>query len=242
MNTKLPIKISPCPILEAIVELRFDSEFEAGAVFGVIYQKVKDEYSHIDKLPILQLPENMRLSDLNLLHLPWYKLTKDNISLNIGPKIFSVSCAKEYIGWEQFALIVKEGFNIVLETGIVKNLTRLGMRYINFFEANIFDNTIVQISKNGESFPSIEKLLKVKVPYDQGCSTLLITNNAQIIDKETKEPKTGSIIDIDVVFEKGLEMFQGNMHDILEETHKEEKKRFFDLLKPEYLTTLNPEY
>lgn len=62
-----PKKISPCPIVEASVEIRFTSEVLPDAIFGIIYQAFKDEFSSKpEKLPILQLPEQIRSMDRNL--------------------------------------------------------------------------------------------------------------------------------------------------------------------------------
>ena len=37
LTIRLPEKINPCPILEAIVEIRFDSKVPHEAIFGIIY-------------------------------------------------------------------------------------------------------------------------------------------------------------------------------------------------------------
>ena len=52
----------------------------------------------------------------------------------------------------------------------------------------------------------------------------------------------GSVIDIETVLENNIDDFFGQMKELVEEGHVEEKKLFFSLLKPEYLETLNPEY
>jgi len=57
---KIPKKIDPCPIVEAIVEIRFDSNLPGDAIFGVIYNQFKEDYPKFTKLPILQLPEAIR--------------------------------------------------------------------------------------------------------------------------------------------------------------------------------------
>ena len=53
---KLPIKISPCPIIEAAVELKFSSDLPKGAVFGVLYNSLKDRFGNVEQLPTSMLP------------------------------------------------------------------------------------------------------------------------------------------------------------------------------------------
>ena len=41
---QIPKKITPCPILEAIVEIRFEPEEPDDAIFGIIYNKFKKRF------------------------------------------------------------------------------------------------------------------------------------------------------------------------------------------------------
>ncbi|MFH2124995.1 MAG: TIGR04255 family protein, partial [Pseudomonadota bacterium] len=67
MNSTLPKKITPCPLLEAVSEIRFSSKIEGAAVFGMLYEKLKSDYpGDVKKLPILQLPEQVRASEPSL--------------------------------------------------------------------------------------------------------------------------------------------------------------------------------
>lgn len=50
---ELPKKIDPCPIVDAIIEIRFSTNIHPSAVFGVIYNEFKDKYPTVEKLPIL---------------------------------------------------------------------------------------------------------------------------------------------------------------------------------------------
>jgi uncharacterized protein (TIGR04255 family) len=68
---QLPKKISPCPITEAIVELRFESDIPNDAVFGIVYQDFKTDYPVLEDLPILQLPESIRKQDKALHYKPY---------------------------------------------------------------------------------------------------------------------------------------------------------------------------
>ncbi len=62
---KLPIKIFPCPIIEATIELKFSSNLPKGAVFGLIYQVVKDKFAKVERLPTAMLPTEIIENDPN---------------------------------------------------------------------------------------------------------------------------------------------------------------------------------
>ncbi len=236
---KLPRKISPCPIAEAVVEIRFDSATEADAIFGILYQQVKDKYPNpVEKLPILQLPEEFRSQDANLKRQPYYKLSRDNLSLSIGPKVFSISCYKDYIGWEEFSKVIEETFGIIDTLNIVTQVERFGLRYVNFFEEmDIFDNIVVQITKNDQPMDCDGKYIRVKNRVDQITSTIQIANKAKLRDRSD----IGSIIDIDVSVKEPVTFFE-NRTQLIENCHELEKKSFFELLTKNFLETLNPEY
>ena len=49
---KLPKKITPCPILEAVVELRFDPSVEEGVVTGLVFSQMKGKFPKLERLPL----------------------------------------------------------------------------------------------------------------------------------------------------------------------------------------------
>ncbi len=237
----LPKKISPCPIVEAIVELRFSSEVLPDAIFGIIYQAFKDEFSgRVQNLPILQLPESIRSMDPALKYQPHYKLIADNLILQVGPRVVSLSNVKDYIGWETFSPRIKETFSKLEKLKIIKSVEKLGIRYINFFKLDIFDNINLRIVMNDNPLKAMQTTLKTEIQEDNFINILQIANKAKV----TLQNKaiTGSALDIDTVSTDIGETFFGEMENLLEKGHNIEKKLFFSLLKKEFLRTLNPEY
>ena len=99
----LPKKIAPCPIVEAILEIRFNSSLPEDAIFGVLYNQFKDEYPKFEQLPILQLPAAVRSQDPNLRYSQHYKTMQDHFVLQVGPRSFSISNVETYVGWETFS-------------------------------------------------------------------------------------------------------------------------------------------
>ena len=139
-KVKLPKKIEPCPILEAVIELRFSTSFPHDAIFGIIYKEFKDLYPKVEPLPILQLPEIVRREDKNLLYKPYYKLhSRDSYILQVGARMISLVRLAPYSGWREFSERFRYIAKKVDELKIIDSYVRIGIRYINEFEGNIFD-------------------------------------------------------------------------------------------------------
>jgi uncharacterized protein (TIGR04255 family) len=238
---RLPKRIDPCPIAEAIVEIRFDSQIEPDAIFGIVYKAFSQKYAKIDKLPILEIPESIRSNDPDFKYKPYYKMMNEGFILQVGPDVISLSNHKSYVGWELFSEKIKEAFTETENLSIVKKVNRLGIRYINFFETiDIFENINLKINMNNDPLKSKQTFIRTQIASEKFINTLQIANKANI--STSNGIRIGSIIDIDTFISKENENFFNKMDGLLEEGHLEEKKLFFSLLSPEFLNKYNPEY
>lgn len=237
---KIPQKINPCPIIEAIVEIRFESNVPPDAVFGVIYNEFKEEYTKVEKLPILQLPEVLRTKDPNLQYQPYYKLIHENYLLQIGPNVLSIVNVNDYVGWSTFSSKINDTFLKVDKIGFISKANRLGIRYINFFEIDIYENINLKLFLSGNPFVSEQITFRSTFRTGNFLTNLQILNNGNIKVKNVQ--KSGSIIDIDTYIQDGKNNIFDNLVELLEEGHIEEKKLFFKLLKDNFLKKFNPEY
>ena len=234
----LPKKINPCPILESIIELRFSTSFPHDAIFGIIYKEFKDIYPHWEPLPILQLPEMVRREDQNFLYKPYYKLySKDNYLLQVGAKMISLIRLAPYSGWNGFSKRFREILDKVNKLKIIDSYIRIGIRYVNEFDGNIFDK--INLSINIKKYPlgNFSTFVQSEIPTGKFISLLRVSNKAEIVKPSGKMEK--SIIDIDS-FNQNPE---GDIWELIEEGHLEEKRLFFSLLKEEFIREeFNPKY
>jgi uncharacterized protein (TIGR04255 family) len=238
---KIPKKITPCPIAEAIFEIRFDTEMPGDAIFGTFYNEFKDEFTDFEKLPILQLPEAIRSRDQNLIYSPHYKLKKDNFLIQIGPKVFSLVNLKDYSGWDTFSQKILVTFGKIYETGAVIKISRAGLRYVNIFEnLDIYDKLNLKLMLGEKPFEASNFDLTTEVRTEKCVSRVKIANNATIGIEE--KVRKGSVIDIDVVYKNNEDNVFENLGNVIEISHVDEKNLFFSLLDAEYIKALNPEY
>ncbi|MDT8394563.1 MAG: TIGR04255 family protein [Bacteroidales bacterium] len=235
---KLPKVLSPCPIIDAIIEVRFHSNINGNAVFGIVYNLLKDEFSNVQNLPITQIPEPIRLNDPDLKYKPYHRIKNDDYVLQIGPNVVSFSSYPTYVGWENFRKKAVYVLKRVEKAGVVDKVIRLGFRYINFFELDIFNKLKLKIDFEGMNLISKHTVFQTIMSEDNINRKLLIDNAAKYNNKK------GSIIDIDISTEekdKFVDFFK-NLNVNLKDVHDIEKQLFFNLLDEDYLKEFNPQY
>ena len=92
MDRLLPIRIEACPLIDALIEFRFEAAITKSAVFGIIYNLIKEEYrGNVINLPILQIPEQIREVDPNLKFKPLYRIENERFVIQIGYDVLSIS-------------------------------------------------------------------------------------------------------------------------------------------------------
>jgi len=238
-TVKLPKKINPCPILECVVEFRFESPFPHDAIFGIMYNEFKSEYPNLQELPILQLPEIVRRQDPALRYKPYYKLSSSDkkFLFQVGGRVFSLINLSPYDGWTAFSAKIKDMIERVKKISVVDKYTRAGIRYINGFDFNILEKVNLSISLSKDHLIGLDSTIRMSVPSGEFTSTLQVINNAEV--KRADASIKGSLIDIDTYIDNPKD----DMVKIVEQGHLEEKKLFFTLLKNEFVQKeLNPEY
>ena len=233
---KLPKTINPCPIIDALLEIRFSTKIHPNAVFGLIYNVLKDDFTKVENLPILQLPDVVRATDPNLKFKPQYKISNSNFVVQIGTDVLSISSFPRYVGWDDFSKMIFSVIEKVEEIKIINNVNRLGIRYINFFQNNVFDVINLRTCINEETINYKNTVVRTEIEHEDFISTLQIANNA--LNKD----QFGSVIDIDTYKVTGLERFFTEKEEIIISGHNKEKELFFSLLNEKFLSSLNPEY
>lgn len=238
---KIPKKIFPCPIAEAIAEIRFQPKCPRDAVFGIAYAKLGSSFKKTEPLAILQLPEQIRNKDASLKFKPHHKLIGDSgrPSIQIGPAVISLTSSSPYLGWTEFSKEIKS----VLEqlTEIIDKPLRLATRYVNFFEYNIYQKINLRILDGESEFKNDNILVKTIIADDPFVSHLTIANNATW-KVEPAQSKSGSVIDIDT-FTESPSGLQEIISAQLDDCHAAEKRIFFGLIKNEVIDAeMHPEY
>jgi uncharacterized protein (TIGR04255 family) len=237
---RLPIRIEPCPIVEAVLELRFVTEEPWTTIPGLLSARVRDRYRAQRDLPLAKLPEDFRRQDSGLTYQPLMQFGSGTFTLQLGPRALSlVSKANEYPGWkameEEMAWLLAQ----VEAAGFLSEPERLSARYVDFFPGDVFQHLILRPMIGDAPFESKE--LSISTVLREGAMTarLALANSAMI--GTGSEAKRGSILDVDAWI-GALDFTMETAMDRLNDLHLLTKQTFFGLLKPEFLATLNPSY
>lgn len=239
---KLPKQINPCPINQAVVEIRFNSSLPPDAVFGVVYNKLKGSYKSAEQLPILQIPEVVRNNDPNLLYQPHYKLIKEHYALQVGPKVISLAITEQkYTTWESYYEEIQNVFEKIKDIDFISNVLRVGLRYVNFFANDIWEKINISVKVVENQIVDEEIFVRTVLARDE-YKVLLQAGNQLNLEKENQIVGRLSVIDIDTFIQGDSIKFFENISVMLEKGHNIEKEIFFGLLKEDFLESLNPEY
>lgn len=240
MHRPLPKKISPCPINEAILEIRFQPNILGDAVFGLVYNEFKKDYPAISKQPVLQIPEQMRITDPGLMHLPEYHLESGPFKLLVGQRIFAIVVTGSYCGWKEFSSRIEDALDRIGNLGLVERVSRLGLRYINVFDFNIFHQSTLSLELGGTPLDTKSSRIVAQIPAGEFEHTLTMVHGMAVRSGESIIGD--SAIDIDTSRSTGLAEFFDGRGAMIEEAHKMEKELFFRLITDDYMNTLSPEY
>lgn len=237
---KLPIKISPCPIIESNIEIRFIPNFPADAVIGIIYNLLSGKYKcNLLQRPIMQLPAEVRAKDPQLKYQPTHTIQNPQFLVHVGPYVTIIQIPNlDYPGWNKFRMIINDVVLLLKGINLIQQIELIGLKYLNFFKFDIFD----QINLCIEGLPQKGKstVFRTELENDKFTNVLQISNGVHV--KNSRFNDDGSLVDIMTVVLARHGLTLENILTHIDEARKGEKELFFSLLKKEFLTTLSPEY
>lgn len=238
---RLPIRIEPCPIVEAIFEARFVSPQPWATMPGLLFAQIREKYPEQKTLPVAQLPEELRRQDPALIHLPLIQFISERFLVQLGPRVVSlVTKPNAYPEWSAIQQELAWLLERLQAAGFIGETERLSTRYIDFFGGDVF--TVLRLGLQINDLPLRGLQTDLTTVLRRGALTirLNVTNGAIVATKDG--PKPGSVLDVDAwfgpmevdLFENGLARF-GEAHQVI-------KGLFFGLITPELLATLHPVY
>lgn len=233
----LPVKITPCPIIDVTFGINFESNIPSGAIFGILFNEFKNKYPNYEELPILQIPEALRKSDNNLKYQAHYRLSNEIYNLFIGSNTLSISNPKNYVGWDDFSKEVFNVINVIKKLDLIKSISRFGLRYVDFFpNINILDKIKNKVIIEN----SIETHITSIIKDENFAQILKMMSNIKLTQNGSEY--FGSVIDIDTYKNECESDILINFTEVINLAHLTEKKLFFSLLSEQFLKSLSPEY
>jgi uncharacterized protein (TIGR04255 family) len=239
---RLPRKITPCPIVEAVMEIRFVPNRPWEHFPGLISEKFGSKFKGEEDTGVSQIPLVIRERDPRLTYLPFRRLIGEKYLLQFGPSIISLATKRNaYPGWDSFWGEMSELLNGLREMDIIRETNRLGLRYVNFFPFDIFEQLSLSINVGDTIIRNPETGFN-SIFYHDGFRHLVQINNASLVMLSEDKPSFGSILDIDTTVAANSTEAFSQAAELFKRAHLSEKSMFFGLLNPDYLAKLSPEY
>lgn len=248
---RLPIKLAKEPLLDVVFECRFLSDSESSVTHilpSLFITKSKYKLAKILKLSNSDIPEEVRNKDLNLRYLPLVKVELENYDYFIGDNSYSISCKLPYKGWKHFKEEILSSLEALEESGVTKYVESYHMKYVDFLKAESIEEQfkLVDVSVKIKQVELYNEAYNLAIRRDKpSCTNIIkVILGAEAIIDGNEHHVRGIAIDIDTIkkVECNLENMKSEIDESLELMHKEGKKEFFNLLKSETLSNLEPLY
>ncbi len=228
-----PKEISPCPIIDAICEIRFETEMSALQIYAWMYNSFKESMPDTQALPITNIPEDLRYKDPEFYFIPQYRFSNEDFVVQTGAKSIHISSFPNYCGWDKYSEKIIEVFNKCSSDRIIKSINRISLRYVNLFkDTDIF--SISNFSFESSLKNTKNKTVNIQTSFETENSNCLV----KILNNAISNNVKGSIFDISVsTLEKEIEFT--NFKTRLDKLHNTEKSIFYDSLKPTYVEEIS---
>lgn len=229
---KMPDKLKMGLVWESVFEVRFDTSSDWALLPGQVFQLVKERYPKLNRLGLSSLPENLRKQNPDLNLKPHLEMLGETFVLRLGPQVISLSTQPgvPYPGWARIEAELDWLFASDRLSTVTERITRVGVRYINFFEGkNPFEVLQTQLTLQERSLEASEVTLVFLLRSENFKIRFVVDNTAEVNSRQ------GGVFDIDAF----LDLPDGsNCLEFFRTGHAVVKRHFFSLLRDEYLSTI----
>lgn len=248
VSIKLPKRLNKEPLIDAIFEMRFSSDFPTSDIIpGFLFSKLEGKKS-IVSLPAAQLPKAIREANSNLKFSPTVKLDWEGFSVSIGDHNVLIGCKLPYPGWVNFKSAIVKILDYLKEVNVVQSVNRYSIKYLDLIQntsiARQIDCLNIDVEISCYELKQEAFQLRMEIPEDGFINVVQLISSTKV-NFPDGSAKEGIIIDVDTIFnldDLSLEKTIKNISEKLEKMHAINKKIFFNCLKPETLESLEPIY
>jgi uncharacterized protein (TIGR04255 family) len=234
---RLPTKLNKEPLVDAVFEIRFSSSTPASSVLpGFFFAKLEATEWLVDRLPVSELPSQMRSLDPILRYQPMMRIHWGDFLILMGDTMLGVASKIPYSGWPKF------------RDRIVKAVERYSLKYDDIIEAGNLAERIQMINMDirigSHTVKEEQFTVRLEIPHNNFINIVQIASaaTAKLIDGHVRN---GILVDTDTILNhqtSDLRKFLDELPSRLDAIHTENKMMFFECLKPETIASLEPVY
>lgn len=243
MVSRIPLKLTADPIIDAVIELRVETSLSLSDVLpGVLLQKLGDsEDIKIERLPHADIPKQVRERDINLQYLPLVRVVAKNFIILMGDNVLAIACRMPYLGGSAFKNKAIELIKAMLDLQIVTKIKRVSIKYVDFIEgssnAELAEYINLKLDVGDDSDAHSKMPFSIRLENRQEDKIIQLTQMSMPIEVKlnfkNNESFLGLIVENDTIKELedvSLECFKDNLLSILDDIHFQNKKSFFSFL------------
>jgi uncharacterized protein (TIGR04255 family) len=235
---KLPTEITPNPLILTPIEIRFVPKNTNINLISELFPIFSKDLPMLDNLN--QIPKEIREKNPQLMFQPDFRLRNEKYSISFGNNILLIEILGDYPLWKNYFSFIKDQVNKFLEIGILQNIIRIGVRYGSIFQNNEINQVLQYLPKI--SVPGYsEKISHSKFDLIKGEINLHLQVAENAILEKPGKTLVGVYVDIDASYLLPVDS-NDKIITIIDQLHTAEKELFYQILKPEFLVTLNPKY
>ena len=237
---RLPKKISPDSLVDAIIEVKYEANRPFEVLLGIFFEALDETYFYTNRPIKPAAPGTFIAGTISLFY-------NDKISIQVFPGALAFSSLNKYIGWEDYYPAIEKALNTLHSTGNIAKFTRVGIRYITeYVNKDLKDSIKFEFSFGWPEISSLLTTFRTEFMYSESKVILTLHNKLPVLKQlavnAQPEIVLTSIIDIDVIKEPLSIEKLTEIHEVINNGHQKVKEVFFGMLREDFLKTLNPEY
>jgi len=240
---RLPERLERPPLVEAILELRFESSRAAigDLLPGLLYAKLSRHFDRVEPLPLAAIPRQMRQPNPDLWYRPHVRLLGDGQSLLLGDRVLSISREPPYAGWAGFRSLCQETLEALRETELLESLERYSFKCQNLLEHEgkhplaVIDGDL----RLGPHTLSADGL-RVRAEIHHAGFVSIVDLASAVTVESSGGKRSGLLVSVDTLRPTTSEEFWPAVSAHIDNAHDVLKAIFFSLLTPDYVRSLGP--
>ncbi len=240
----LPVKLKTDAIVEAILEVRFQTAMIPEIFFGRLADYGPWKRYTQRRMPFYDVPASIRQADANLRYAPVFELVNfdEHRVLRVGAQVLSYHCLQPYVGWQKFRSELDQVVAAVFQTVKDLKVERLGLRYTNALRSSVHGikgvkDLDMKVEIAGMRVSDNVNVNFTEVDNDIMCTVRIAT--PQFVQGGALPPDTMVYVDVDVYTREGTQIpKESDARAWIEAAHAREKEQFFSLLPVERIEAL----
>ncbi len=246
MTDQIPKRLRQEPLLEALLEIRFESDHAPVSELlpGMLFKELRGSYGKLVRLPAANIPHPIAERDEGLRYVPTVRLEGEPFAIQIGERVVSLSCRRPYVGWDEFSKQILNLAKVLEGTGLITRPERFSLKYIDLIDLRTQPSLSylnVNFAVGGHDITERPVQLRTEIEKNGYIQVLQIASPAQA-QVATGERFNGTLLDIDTIKCSDKDDFWQTLDVRIHEAHTHSKQLFFDLLSKDTLEKLEPEY